>query len=126
MAQMTPEEARRVSFLSLFGSVGGDYDLAKEALDRMEDDGFFRTSGNGSSRSTGRNERSGGRGSGSRKSNSGSRGRGGGGNPDWRNDPITDKQYDKLLDLGADQDYSIEQLEGMTKGEASDLIEELS
>ena len=123
---LSKTDQRRITFLSLFSTHEADYDAAAGTLEQMEEDGFFESGGSGNSGSSGRSARSEGRGSGSRSSNRG-RGRsggGGGGNPDWRNDPITDKQFDRVLELAGD-DYSDSDIEGMTKGEASDIIDDL-
>lgn len=43
-------------------------------------------------------------------------------NTDWRNAPITEKQFRMLR--CADEYFSFERLDGMTRGEASDYISE--
>ncbi len=126
---LSKTDQKRITFLSLFSSHEGDYDAAQGTLEQMEEDGFFEDGGSGNSRSSGRSTRSEGRGSGSRSSNRGRGGGnrgggGGGGNPDWRNDEITDKQIDRVVALAGD-DYTDEEIEAMTKGQASDIIDDL-
>ncbi len=124
---LSKTDQRRITFLSLFLTHEADYDAATGTLEQMEEDGFFESGGSGNSGSSGRSRGSGGRGSRSGRSN---RGRGDGnrarpdGNPDWREDSITDKQFDRVLELAGD-DYSDSDIEGMTKGEASDIIDDL-
>ena len=119
-------DQKRITFLSLFSSHEADYDAATGTLEQMEEDGFFESGGgSGNSRSSGRSRDSGGRGSGSRSSNRGKGGgRGGGGNPDWREDDITDKQFDRVVEL-AGFEYSDSDIKAMTKGQASDIIDDL-
>ena len=120
---LSKTDQRRIAFLSLFSSHEADYDAATGTLEQMEEDGFFESGGgSGNSRSSGRSRDSGGRGSGSRSK---SRGRSGTqGNPDWREDAITDKQFDRVLEL-AGNNYSDSDIEAMTKGQASDIIDDL-
>ena len=120
---LSKTDQRRITFLSLFSSHEADYDAATGTLEQMEEDGFFESGGgSGNSRSSGRSRDSGGRGSGSRSK---SRGRSGTqGNPDWREDAITDKQFDRVLEL-AGNNYSDSDIEAMTKGQASDIIDDL-
>ena len=42
----------------------------------------------------------------------------------WKSDPVTDRQVEMLWILGAAEEFCDEELEGITKGEAADLIEE--
>lgn len=133
----TKTDQKRITVLSLMEravDLGAEtleaaYDQAVEMTETFESDGLF-DSGNSGSRSSGRSRGSGGRGSGSRSGSRGnSRGgnRRGGGNPDWRNDPATDKQIEKAIELGAlEEGHSEEDLEAMTKGEISDLIDDLN
>lgn len=125
-------DQKRITILSLMGIDKSDatleekYEEATKMLAIFEADGFF-DSGNSGSRSSGRTSRSGGRASSSRSGNRGNNSRSKGGNPNWRNDPSTEAQINRAIDLGALEDgYSEEDLEGMTKGEVSDLIENLN
>ena len=127
--ELSKTDQKRITFLSLFSSHEADYDAATGTLEQMEEDGFFdEDGGSGNSRSSERSRGSGGRGSSSRSSSRGrgvgGRGGGGGGNKDWRNDAITDKQFDRVVELAGD-DYSDNQISDMTKGEASDIIDDL-
>ena len=129
MAELSETTQKRISFLSVFETLGGDYDKAMEVIGLMEEDGLFdepkpaRSGGSGNRRSGGRSGSSTNRRSGSRSSNRGNRG---GGDDSWRDDPATDKQIEKAIDVGAIEDgYSDADLEAMTKGEISDLIDSL-
>ncbi len=126
-------DQKRITILSLMDravQLGAEdlesaYNEAAEFVITFEEDGLFDGGGSGNSGSSGRSRGSGGRGSGSRSSNRGrSGGRGGGGNPDWREDAITDKQFDRVVELAGD-DYSDKEIEAMTKGQASDIIDDL-
>jgi hypothetical protein len=116
VAQLSKTDQKRISFLSIYATLDGDYDASLEVLEQMDKDGLF-DSGNSSGRSSGRSGRSGGRGSGSKSSKRSS----GGGNP--QGEP-TQKQVDFAIRLGALDDYSEDDLWEMTRGELSNLIED--
>ncbi len=118
MADFTKADQKRVTFLSIYKTLEGDYDEATSVVKRLEEDGFF-DKGKSGGRSSGRNGRSDKRGSGS------SRGKGGGGggmrDPDG---PPTDKQVATVLKNT--DDYTEDELyDDMTKKEVSELIDDL-
>ena len=118
---MTPTTQRRITFLSVFDTLEGDYDASLETVDRLDEDGFF-AEGKSPSRSSGRSERSGGRGSGGRKSG----GRGRGRDQQQMRDPDgppTEKQVGKVM--FESDDYDEDALYDMSKQEVSDIIEDL-
>jgi len=118
MAEWTAATQKRVTFLSVFDTLEGDYDESISVVERLEEDGFF-DKGKSSGRSSGRNKRSDRRGSSSGWSG---RGAGGGGmrDPDG---PPTDKQVDTVLKNT--DDYTEDELYDMSKQEVSNLIEDL-
>jgi hypothetical protein len=122
--QFSKTDQKRISFLSAFAAIVGTaegvdeaYDATAEVISRLEEDGFFTSEGGSSRRSTG----SGRKGSSSRSSG---KGRGGGGRGGKLQGEITERQIDKIIEL-SDGDYSEEDLEGFSKQEASDLIQDL-
>jgi hypothetical protein len=118
MAELSLTTQKRITFLSVFQTLEGDYKAATETVASLEEDGFF-DAGKPSRPSRGRNETSNNRGSSSRQSN-----RGGGGqgmrDPDG---PPTDKQVTTVLKNT--DDYSEDELYDMTKEEVSNLIDDL-
>jgi len=118
MAELTPTTQKRITFLSVFDTLEGDYDESISIVEKLEEDGFF-DKGKSASRSSGRSERSDRRGSSSKSSN---RGGGGGGmrDPDG---PPTDKQVDTVLKNT--DDYTEDELYDMSKQEVSNLIDDL-
>lgn len=120
MAELTQTTQKRITFLSVFQTLEGDYDASIGIVEQLEADGFF-DSGKSSSRSSGRSERSGGRASSSRPSN-----RGGGGNSGGMRDPDgppTDKQVATVLKNT--DDYTEDEVYDMTKVDVSNLIDDL-
>ncbi len=120
MAELTQTTQKRITFLSVFQTVEGDYDEAIGVVEQLEKDGFF-DSGNSGSRSSGRSERSSGRGSSSRSSS-----RGGGGSSGGMRDPDgppTDKQVATVLKNT--DDYTEDEVYDMTKEDVSNLIDDL-
>ncbi len=124
MAEWTKETEKRVTFLSVFETLEGDYDASIGIVEQLEEDGFF-DKGKSRGRSSGRSERSGGRDSGSRSSNRGG-GRGGGGGGKMRDPdgPPTQKQVDTVLKYG-DDDFTEDELWDMSKEEISEIIEDM-
>jgi len=112
MAELSAATQKRITFLSVFQTLEGDYDASIDIVEKLTEDGFF-DKGKSSSRSSGRNERSGGRGSSSRQS-TGMR------DPDG---PPTDKQVKTVLKNT--DDYEEDDLYDMTKEEVSNLIDDL-
>ncbi len=124
MAEMTPETEKRITFLSVFTTLEGDYDASIGIVEQLEEDGFF-TKGKSRGRSSGRSERSDNRDSGSRSSNrGGGRGRGGGGKMRDPDGPPTQKQVDTVLKYG-DDDFTEDELWDMSKEEISEIIEDM-
>lgn len=118
MAELTPSTQKRITFLSVFQTLEGDYDESISVVERLEEDGFF-DKGKSSGRSSGRSGRSDKRGSSSRSSG---RGGGGGGmrDPDG---PPTDKQVATVLKNT--DDYTEDEVYDMSKQEVSELIDDL-
>ncbi len=124
MAEMTPTTQKRITFLSVFDTLEGDYDASIGIVEQLEEDGFF-DKGKSRGRSSERSERSGGRDSGSRSSNrGGGRGRGGGGKMRDPDGPPTQKQVDTVLKYG-DDDFTEDELWDMSKEEISEIIEDM-
>ncbi len=124
MAEWTPATQKRVTFLSVFETLEGDYDASVGIVEQLEEDGFF-DKGKSRGRSSERSERSGGRDSGSRSSNrGGGRGRGGGGKMRDPDGPPTQKQVDTVLKYG-DDDFTEDELWDMSKEEISEIIEDM-
>lgn len=119
--QFSKTDQKRISFLSVFATLEGDYDQSLQVIEQMESDGFF-DQGNSSSRSSGRSGRSSGRASSSRSSN---RGRSGGfdGKMKDPDGPPTDAQVRKVLSLT--DDYGEDELYDMSKQDVSNLIQDL-
>jgi len=116
--QFSKTDQKRITFLSVFATLEGDYDSALQTVEQMEADGFFE--GNSGSRSSGRSERSCGRGSSSRSSSRSSGGGGGMRDPDG---PPTEKQVNAVLKFT--DDYNDSELWDMSKKQVSELIDEL-
>ena len=122
MADQWPiETQKRVTFLSVFDTLEGDYDASIDVVGRLEEDGFFAEE-KSRSRSSGRSGRSSERGSGGRRSGGSGRGR----DQQQMRDPDgppTEKQVNKVL--YESNDYNEDDLYEMTKQEVSDIIEDL-
>lgn len=121
MTQFDITGQKRITFLSVYSTLEGDYDAALEVVGQMESDGFFDEGKAPASRSSGRSGTSNKRTSSSKSSKRGSSGFSGElRNPDG---PPTDPQVRKVLSLT--DDYTEDELYDMTKQEVSDLIQDL-
>ncbi len=118
MADFSPADKKRITFLSVFATLEGDFDDAHGVIEQLEEVGYFDAPKGRPSR--GRNERSSGRGSSSRSSNRSGGGGGGMRDPDG---PPTDKQVATVLKNT--DDYTEDEIWDMTKEDVSNLIEDL-
>ncbi len=118
MADFSPQDKRRMTFLNIFATLDGDYDAAHKVVEQLEEDGYL--GGKSEAPSRGRSGRSEKRDSGSRRSN---RGSGGGGNMRDPGGPPTEKQVATVL-KNTDE-YTEDEVWDMSKEDVSNIIEDL-
>ena len=117
MADFSPQDKKRITFLSIFATLDGDYDATHAAVQQLEEDGYL--SGKSEAPSRGRSERSGRRDSGSGRRS------GGGGSQKMRDPggPPTEKQVATVLKNT--DDYTEDEIWDMSKEDVSNIIEDL-
>ena len=116
MADFSPQDKKRITFLSIFATLDGDYDATHAAVQQLEEDGYL--SGKSSAPSRGRSERS-------EREESKPRRRSGGGGQKMRDPggPPTEKQVATVLKNT--DDYTEDEIWDMSKEDVSNIIEDL-
>ena len=116
MADFSPQDKRRMTFLNIFATLDGDYDAAHGIVEQLETDGYLSGKSEAPSRERSRPSRS--RDSGSRRSSGG-----GGSNMRDPEGPPTEKQVATVLKNT--DDYTEDEVWDMSKEDVSNIIEDL-